>query len=77
VVKDIAGLYFSSRDVGLTIRDLFRFMKVYRSNSLMEALTSDQIFWRRVKSRGDNLYESEKRRAQSRNELPRPVPNLN
>ncbi len=77
VVKDIAGLYFSSRDVGLTIRDLFRFMKVYRSNSLMEALTSDQIFWRRVKSRGDNLYESEKRRAQSRSELPRPVPNLN
>ena len=77
VVKDIAGLYFSSRDIGLSTRDLFRFMKVYRSSSLMDALTSDQIFWRRVKHRGDNLYESEKRRAQNRNELPRPVPNLN
>ena len=30
VVKDIGGLYFSSMRIGLTRRDLYRFMKVYR-----------------------------------------------
>lgn len=76
-VKDISGLYFSSKDMGLTSRDLFRFMKVYRSSSLKEALTSDQIFWRRVKKRGENLYEAEKRRAQRRKNLPAAVPDIN
>lgn len=64
-VKDISGLYFSSLDVGLTARDRFRFMKTYRSRSLREALGSDTLFWRRVRSRGRNLYEAEKRRARA------------
>lgn len=64
-VKDIAGLYFSSKDIGLSSRDLFRFMKLYRSVSLREVLSNDPLFWKRVKHRGDKLYESEKRRAQS------------
>jgi hypothetical protein len=76
-VKDIAGLYFSSKDMKLTSRDLFRFMKVYRSSSLKEVLTGDQLFWKRVMHRGENLYESEKRRAQNRGELTQPIPNLN
>ena len=69
VVKDIAGLYFSSKNVGLSSRDLFRFMKVYRSSTLRDVLNSDHVFWRRVRQRGDNLYESEKRRALSRKEV--------
>ncbi len=77
VVKDIAGLYFSSKDIGLTHRDLFRFMKVYRSCSLKEALSGDRLFWRRVKYRGDNLYESEKRWALVQKETPKAVVNLN
>jgi len=76
VVKDIAGLYFSSKDIGLTSRDMFRFVKVYRSTTLRAALLSDQLFWKRVKHRGDNLYESEKRRALSGNELPKAVSSL-
>ena len=77
-VKDIAGLYFSSKDMKLTSRDLFRFMKVYRSTSLNEVLTTDTRFWKRVRHRGDNLYESEKkRRAQASGELTQPIPNLN
>ncbi len=75
-VKDIAGLYFSSKEMGLTSRDLFRFMKIYRSNSLRETLSSDQLFWKRVKHRGETLYESEKRRAQNRKELSHPLPEL-
>ena len=76
VVKDIAGLYFSSKDIGLTSRDLFRFVKIYRSATLRDALLSDQLFWRRVKRRGDNLYESEKRRALPGKELPQAVSNV-
>ena len=76
-VKDIAGLYFSSKNMGLTSRDLFRFMMVYRSAPLREALNSDHIFWRRVRHRGNNLYESEKKRAQSRNQVLEPAAELN
>ncbi|MEM7194888.1 MAG: lipopolysaccharide core heptose(I) kinase RfaP [Pseudomonadota bacterium] len=62
-VKDIAGLYFSSKDIGLNKRDLFRFMRIYRSVSLRETITQDRLFWKRVRYRGENLYEAEKRRA--------------
>lgn len=75
-VKDIAGLYFSSRDAGLTSRDLFRFMQVYRSGSLREVLTSDVVFWYRVRHRGDSMYKSEKRRTQGRKEKLQPAPDL-
>ena len=76
-VKDIAGLYFSSKDIGLSSRDLFRFMMVYQSVSLRDALTSDRLFWKRVKHRGDKLYESEKQRKSHSDTMPHPVPDLN
>jgi len=62
-VKDIAGLYYSSKDIGLTKRDLLRFMKLYRGKPLREILRDDLSFWSKVESRGDKLYESEKRKA--------------
>ena len=62
-IKDIAGLYFSSKDMNLTSRDRYRFMKVYRSGSLREVLGRDQRFWSRVYRRGENLYQSERQRA--------------
>ncbi len=61
-IKDVAGLYFSSKEIGLTTRDLFRFMKIYRACSLNETLHHDSLFWRRVIRRGENLYKSEKHR---------------
>ena len=61
-IKDIAGLYFSSKDMNLTSRDRYRFMKVYRSGSLREVLGRDQRFWSRVYRRGENLYQSERQR---------------
>lgn len=63
VVKDIAGLYYSSKDIGLTKRDLLRFMKLYRGKPLREILSTEMGFWRKVESRGNKLYESEKRKA--------------
>lgn len=66
VVKDIAGLYFSSMDINLTRRDLFRFMKAYRAKPIRQILKSEQRFWRRVDAKAIGLYATEKRRAQRR-----------
>lgn len=54
VVKDLAGLFFSSKDVGLTRRDLLRFMKEYRNKPLCDVLM-ENVFWKKVKKRGDQL----------------------
>jgi heptose I phosphotransferase len=55
-VKDVAGLYFSSLDIGLTQRDLFRFMKIYRGSSLREVLRTESRFWEDVVRRAIRLY---------------------
>lgn len=51
-VKDIAGLYFSSMEAGLTSRDIFRFMKAYMAVPLRTALSDNAVFWRQVEKRG-------------------------
>lgn len=56
IIKDLAGLYFSSKDIGLTQRDLWRFMKYYRNQSLREIFNKETTFWWKVKKRGDELY---------------------
>ena len=55
-VKDIAGLYFSTMDIGLKKRDILRFMRLYRNKTLKATLKEDSRFWRQVKKRGDALY---------------------
>jgi heptose I phosphotransferase len=56
VVKDLAGLCFSSLDVGLTQRDLLRFVRVYEANRLREVMAARHHFWRQVLSRASRLY---------------------
>ncbi len=63
LVKDISGLYYSSMDMNLTSRDLFRFMKAYRNRPLRELLSSERRFWGRVVTRARKLYVTEKRKA--------------
>ncbi len=58
VIKDLAGLYFSSKDIGLTSRDLLRFIREYRKQSLRSLLKTENTFWKQVKSRGDRLYQN-------------------
>lgn len=48
-MKDIAALYFSSMDIGLTARDYVRFKYYYRQEST--------DFWKRVEARAERLYE--------------------
>lgn len=51
-MKDIAALYFSSMDIGLSTRDILRFKKHYLRGI---ELQSDD-FWRNVESRANKLY---------------------
>lgn len=55
-IKDVSGLYFSSMNLGLTQRDLFRFMKIYRGWPLREILQTEKTFWRQVAQSAINLY---------------------
>jgi len=57
VIKDLAGLYFSSKDIGLSARDFFRFIREYRQQSLRVIWANEKSFWQKVKQRGDKLYQ--------------------
>ena len=59
LVKDLAGLYFSAMDCGLTRRDLLRFIRLYSENGLRHALSREAGLWREVGQRAARLYQSE------------------
>jgi hypothetical protein len=56
IIKDLAGLYFSSKDVGLTRRDCWRFMKAYHQQDLRLILEKNRGLWEKVQRRGEKLY---------------------
>ncbi len=58
IIKDIAALYFSSMDIGLTRRDLYRFIAVYSDTSLRVALQDNTRYWNKIRSRARTLYRS-------------------
>lgn len=58
IIKDLSGLYFSSKDTVLTQRDKYRFMKAYRGQTLREILTMERNFWEKVRARGERLYSN-------------------
>jgi len=47
-LKDLAALYFSSMDIGLTRRDLLRFIRAYSGCDLRTELAVNQRFWLEV-----------------------------
>ncbi len=55
-VKDIAALYFSVMHLGLSKRDLFRFMRYYDQTSLRQSLRHNEAFWSRVDHQGQKLW---------------------
>ena len=55
IIKDVGSLWFSAMDIGLTRRDLLRFVRAYSGTSLKQALTQDGKFWRAVKARAYRL----------------------
>ena len=56
LVKDIGGLYYSALDIGLTRRDVLRFMRAYGGRPLRELLAADRPFWRAVVRRAGQIY---------------------
>jgi lipopolysaccharide core heptose(I) kinase len=59
-VKDLAGLYFSAIDCGLTRRDLLRFMHHYSPGGLKAVLGRDLSLWQSVEKRARALYIKER-----------------
>lgn len=59
IVKDIAGLYFSAMDIGLSERDKYRFIRLYTGQSLRKSLLDSDGFWASVKNRATKLYAKE------------------
>ncbi len=62
-IKDVAGLHYSSMDLGLTVRDRLRFIRLYSGGSLRQAMGRDRQFWERVERRAKRLYAAEQRRS--------------
>lgn len=61
-VKDIGALYFSAADIGLTRRDLLRFVRLYTGKPLRQTLKDDAPFWRAVTRRAERFYRREWKR---------------
>jgi heptose I phosphotransferase len=57
IIKDLASLYFSCKDIGLTTRDLYRFIKIYRNKPLKNILNDEIKFWRKVERRGSTYRD--------------------
>lgn len=58
-IKDLAGLYFSSKGMSLTKRDFFRFIKTYNEEKNWRIVFNEAntLFWKKVKKRGDQCYQ--------------------
>ena len=48
---------YSTKMIGLSKRDLLRFMRHYNGNDLRAAITIQSRFWNEVKQRADNIFE--------------------
>lgn len=72
LIKDLSGLFFSSKDIGLTKRDILRFVIEYRNQSLRIIVNKERTFWNKVKKRGEKLYKKHQSIEQSHmeNSLP-------
>jgi len=57
VVKDIAGLYYSAMHIGLTQRDLLRFIKCYQQAELRYCLQERSSFWKSVRIRAFSMFD--------------------
>lgn len=59
IVKDVAGIWFSAMNIGLTKKDIFRFIKIYSNDSLKNELNKNLAFWKEVNSKAIALYRKE------------------
>lgn len=62
LVRDLAGLAFSSADAGLTDRDRLRFLRAYFRRPLRQVLDRHSTLLRRIQRRADALYRKAERK---------------
>ncbi|GAB7530783.1 lipopolysaccharide core heptose(I) kinase RfaP [Pseudomonas sp. 3A(2025)] len=55
--KDLAALYFSALDIGLTRRDKLRFLKAYFRQPLRQILKHEATLLRWLEKKADKLYQ--------------------
>jgi heptose I phosphotransferase len=55
IIKDVGSLYFSALNIGLTQRDLLRFVRSYSGTDLKMALEKNGKFWWQVRARAEKL----------------------
>lgn len=55
--KDLAALYFSALDIGLTRRDKLRFLKAYFRQPLRQILKQEAALLRWLEKKADKLYQ--------------------
>ncbi|MGI2026269.1 lipopolysaccharide core heptose(I) kinase RfaP [Endozoicomonas acroporae] len=63
VIKDLSGLYYSAMDIGITQRDIFRFIKTYTGLPLREALKQHLPMWLKITRKALKLYQRMARKA--------------
>ena len=56
VMKDMAALFFSAKDIGLTARDYLRFKYYYEAMHTPKPMQRSAPFWHAVVQRADKLY---------------------
>lgn len=57
IIKDIAGLYYSAMQIGLSKRDLLRFALHYSAEDKELAYRNNIEFWAQVEKRADNMFK--------------------
>jgi heptose I phosphotransferase len=62
LIKDLAGLYFSTMDLPLTRHDYWYFLKEFTSKPAKHAFCNQAGFWKRVHQKAIALYEKESRK---------------
>lgn len=56
LIKDLGGLYYSALDIGLTKRDVLRFIRAYRGEPLRAVFARERSFWQAVQRRAGQIY---------------------
>ena len=57
IIKDIAGLYYSAMGIGLSKRDLLRFIRQYTILNEELAYRANRRFWKIVESKADSMHK--------------------
>jgi heptose I phosphotransferase len=63
--KDLGSLYFSSRGLGFTRRDILRFIRAYAGPDLRRELYRNKGFWSRVGQRADRIARREQTKSKA------------